>query len=146
MWGCHVCNSVELEAVHAPTRPIALVSSDVQTVHARVAWAACPRCLTLQKIIDRDWQRLVDDIYGRYDLNHQAGGGEPRLRDTAFGAGPRAEILFKYLLRLTDLPAAGKLLDIGCANGNLLKTFHPLRPCWELYGADISDVGKDARI
>jgi SAM-dependent methyltransferase len=143
MRGCHVCNSFELEAVHAPTRPIALVSSDVQTVHARVAWAGCPRCQTLQKIVDRDWRRLVDGIYQRYDLNHQAAGGEPRLRDTAFGAGPRAEILFKYLLRLIDLPATGKLLDIGCANGNLLKTFHPLRAGWELYGAEISNVWKD---
>jgi 2-polyprenyl-3-methyl-5-hydroxy-6-metoxy-1,4-benzoquinol methylase len=143
MRGCHVCNSSELETVHAPARPIALVSSDVQTVNARVAWAVCPRCLTLQKILDRDWQRLADGIYARYDLNHQAAGGEPRLRDTAFGAGPRAEILFKYLLRLIDLPAAGRLLDIGCANGNLLRTFHPLRPGWELYGAEISDVCKD---
>jgi len=143
MGECHVCNSCELEAVHAPTRPIALVSSDVQTVNARVAWAVCPGCLTLQKIVDPDWRRLADGIYERYDLNHQAAGGEPHLHNTAFGAGPRAEILFKYLLRLIDLPAAGKLLDVGCGNGNLLKAFHPLRAGWELYGADISDVCKD---
>jgi 2-polyprenyl-3-methyl-5-hydroxy-6-metoxy-1,4-benzoquinol methylase len=143
MGECHVCNSFELEPVHAPTRPIALVSSDVQTIHARVAWAVCSRCLTLQKIVDRGWRRLADGIYERYDLNHQAAGAEPHLRDTAFGAGPRAEILFKYLLRLTDLPAAGKLLDVGCANGNLLKTFHRLRAGWELYGAEISDIWKD---
>jgi SAM-dependent methyltransferase len=143
MRGCHVCNSFELEAVHAPTRPIALVSSDVQTIQARVAWAVCPSCLTLQKIVDRDWQRLADGIYERYDLNHQAAGSEPHLHNTAFGSGPRAQILFKYLLRLIDLPAAGKLLDIGCANGNLLKTFHRLRAGWELYGAEISDTRKD---
>jgi SAM-dependent methyltransferase len=143
MRGCHVCNSPDLEVVHAPTRPIALVSSDVQTIDARVAWAVCPRCVTLQKIVDRDWQQLADGIYARYDLNHQAAGGEPRLRNTAFGSGPRAEILLKYFMRLIDLPASGKLLDIGCANGNLLKTFHPLRPDWDLYGAEISDVCKD---
>src|SRR5215470_13835589 len=143
MRGCHVCKSVELEAVHAPTRPIALVSSDVRAVHARIAWAVCPRCLTVQKIIDRDWRRLADGIYDGYDLNHQAAGGEPHLHNSAFGSGPRAEILFKYLLRLIDLPAAGKLLDIGCANGNLLKTFHRIRPEWELYGYEISDMWKD---
>jgi 2-polyprenyl-3-methyl-5-hydroxy-6-metoxy-1,4-benzoquinol methylase len=143
MWGCHVCDSSDLETIHAPTRPVALVSSDVQTVEARVAWAACRSCLTLQKIVDRDWQRLVDGIYDRYDLNHQAAGGEPHLRNTAFGSGPRAEILFKYFIRLIDLPSAGKLLDIGCANGNLLKTFHGLRPSWDLYGAEISDAWKD---
>src|SRR5262249_32124468 len=143
MRGCHVCNSVELETVHAPTRPVTLVSSDVQTVQARVAWAVCPGCQTLQKIIDRDWRRLADGIYERYDLNHQAAGGEPHLHNTAFGSGPRAEILFKYLLRLIDLPAAGKLLDIGCANGNLLKTFHRLRAGWDLYGAEISETWKD---
>jgi 2-polyprenyl-3-methyl-5-hydroxy-6-metoxy-1,4-benzoquinol methylase len=140
---CHVCDSPRLEPVHAATRPLGLVSSDVQAVEARVAWAACPRCGTIQKVIDRDWHRLAEGIYQRYRINHQAAGEEARLFNTPFGSGPRTEILLKYLLRLIDLPAAGRLLDIGCSNGNLLKSFHRVRPEWELYGYEISDMWKE---
>jgi 2-polyprenyl-3-methyl-5-hydroxy-6-metoxy-1,4-benzoquinol methylase len=140
---CHVCDSPRLEPVHAATRPLGLVSSDVQALEARVTWAVCPRCATIQKVIDRDWRRLAEGIYERYRINHQAAGEEPRLFNTPFGSGPRTEILLKYLLRLIDLPAAGKLLDIGCSNGNLLKSFHRIRPEWELYGYEISDMWKE---
>jgi 2-polyprenyl-3-methyl-5-hydroxy-6-metoxy-1,4-benzoquinol methylase len=140
---CHVCDSPRLEPVQAATRPLGLVSSDVQAVEARVAWAVCARCGTIQKVIDRDWHRLVEGIYQRYRINHQAAGEEPRLFNTPFGSGPRTEILLKYLLRLIDLPAAGKLLDIGCSNGNLLKSFHRIRPEWDLYGYEISDLWKE---
>jgi 2-polyprenyl-3-methyl-5-hydroxy-6-metoxy-1,4-benzoquinol methylase len=140
---CHVCDSPRLEPVPAATRPLGLVSSDVQAVDAPVAWAVCARCGTIQKVIDRDWHRLVEGIYHRYRINHQAAGQEPRLFNTPFGSGPRTEILLKYLLRLIDLPAAGKLLDIGCSNGNLLKSFHRIRPDWDLYGYEISDLWKE---
>jgi len=140
---CHVCDSPRLDPVHAPARPLGLVSSDVQALDARVAWSVCPRCATIQKVLDPDWRRLAEDIYARYQLNHQAAGEEPRLFNTPFGSGPRTEILLKYLLRLIDLPSTGKLLDIGCANGNLLKSFHRIRPEWDLYGYEISDMRKD---
>jgi 2-polyprenyl-3-methyl-5-hydroxy-6-metoxy-1,4-benzoquinol methylase len=140
---CHVCDSPRLEPVHAAARPRGLVSSDAQALAACVTWAVCRRCATIQKVLDRDWRRLAADIYARYQLNHQAAGEEPRLFSTPFGSGPRTEILLKYLLRLIDLPPAGKLLDIGCANGNLLKSFHRIRPQWELYGYEISDIRKD---
>ncbi|HEV2957194.1 MAG TPA: class I SAM-dependent methyltransferase [Xanthobacteraceae bacterium] len=120
-----------------------MVSSDVQAFDARLAWAVCRRCATIQKVVDRDWRRLADAIYERYDINHQAAGDEPRLFNTPFGSGPRAEILLKYLLRLIDLPPTGRLIDIGCSNGNLLKAFHRIRPGWDLYGCDISDTWRD---
>jgi 2-polyprenyl-3-methyl-5-hydroxy-6-metoxy-1,4-benzoquinol methylase len=141
---CHVCDAARLEPVHAPGRPIGLVSSDVQAFDARVTWAVCRSCATIQKVIDRVWQRLTAAIYARYDINHQAAGDEPRLFNTAFGSGPRTEILLKYLLRLIDLPPQGRLLDIGCSNGNLLKSFHRIRPGWDLYGYEISDRWQDA--
>jgi 2-polyprenyl-3-methyl-5-hydroxy-6-metoxy-1,4-benzoquinol methylase len=140
---CHVCDSPRLKPVHAATRPLGLVSSDVQALEARVTWAVCPRCATIQKVIDHDWRRLAEGIYERYRINHQAAGEEPRLFNTPFGSGARTEILLKYLLRLIDLPAAGKLLDIGCSNGNLLKSFHRIRPEWELYGYEISEMWKE---
>ena len=140
---CHVCDSPRLDPVPAATRPLVLISSDVQAIEAQVTWAVCPRCGTIQKVLDRAWHRLAEGIYQRYRINHQAAGEEPRLFNSPFGSGPRTEILLKYLLRLIDLPPAGKLLDIGCSNGNLLKSFHRIRPEWELYGYEISDMWKD---
>jgi len=52
---CHVCDSPRPETVHAATRLLGLVSSDVLASGARVDWAVCPRCGTIQKVIDRDW-------------------------------------------------------------------------------------------
>jgi 2-polyprenyl-3-methyl-5-hydroxy-6-metoxy-1,4-benzoquinol methylase len=140
---CHVCNSPGLKSVYAPRALMGVVSSDVRALDARLAWAVCSRCATIQKVVDHDWRQLADDIYDRYDINHQAAGDEPRLFNTPFGGGPRTEILLKYLLRLVDLPPTGRLIDIGCSNGNLLKTFHRIRPGWDLYGSDISDTWRE---
>ena len=54
----------------------------------------------------------------------------------------RTEILLKYLLRLIDLPAA-RQASRHRSNGNLLKSFHRIRPEWELYGYEISDMWKE---
>jgi SAM-dependent methyltransferase len=135
---CHVCQFSDLESVHQPGRTTGLVSSDAQTVSAQVAWVACARCRTVQKVLDDDWRRMTDDIYRRYDINHQASDDEPRIFNTAFGSGPRTEILLRYLLQSMDVPSTGKLLDVGCSDGNLFKTFFRHRPSWELYGSEIS--------
>jgi SAM-dependent methyltransferase len=139
MTQCHVCHSLQIEPVHAPARVAHLVSSDARPVEGRVTWAVCRQCSTIQKVVDDDWRLMADRIYANYDINHQAGGEEPRLFNTAFGNGPRTQILMKFLLQLSDLPSTGKLLDIGCSNGNLLKTAHGVRPGWELFGSEISD-------
>jgi SAM-dependent methyltransferase len=142
MMPCHVCHSPQLERIRAP-RIAHLVSSDAQPVEGRTAWAVCRQCATIQKIVDDDWRRMAAGIYSKYDINHQANGEEPRLFNTAFGSGPRTQILMKLLLQSCDLPASGKLLDIGCSNGNLLKTAHGVRPGWELFGSEISDRCRD---
>lgn len=139
MTPCHVCYSSQIKRVPAPARVAHLVSSDAKPVDGRVAWAVCRQCSTIQKVVDDDWRLLADRIYADYDINHQAGGEEPRLFNTPIGNGPRTQILMKVLLRWFDLPPTGKLLDIGCANGNLLKSAHAVRPGWELFGSDISD-------
>jgi 2-polyprenyl-3-methyl-5-hydroxy-6-metoxy-1,4-benzoquinol methylase len=143
MTQCHVCHSTQIERVQAPERIVHRVSSDAQPVEGKVAWAVCANCTTIQKVVDDDWRLMAERIYAKYDINHQAGGEEPRLFNTAFGVGPRTQILMKFLLQSFDLPPTGKLLDIGCANGNLLKTAHSVRPCWELFGSEISDQWKN---
>jgi SAM-dependent methyltransferase len=86
---------------------------------------------------------MAERIYAGYDINHQAGGEEPRLFNTAFGSGPRTQIFMKFLLHSFDFRPTGKLLDIGCSNGSLLKSAHDIRPGWELFGSEISDQCRD---
>jgi hypothetical protein len=142
MTRCHVCRSLQIERVPAPARVAHLISSDVKPVAGRAAWAVCRQCSTIQKIVDEEWKLMAEGIYADYDINHQAGGEEPRLFNTPFGSGPRTQILLKFLLRASDLPLTGKLLDIGCSNGNLLKTVGGIRSGWELFGSEISDRWK----
>jgi len=56
-----------------------------------------------------------------------AGGGIGEV------GGPRIEKIRRYF---AELPAGKKVLDVGCANGAILK---PFRDRHELHGVDISD-------
>lgn len=138
MTQCHVCRSLQLERVRPP-RIAHLVSSDARPVEGTAAWAVCRHCETIQKIVDDEWRLMAEAVYAKYEINHQANGDEPRVFNTALGSGPRTQILIKLLLETCNLPVTGKLLDIGCSNGNLLKAMHRVRPCWELFGSEISD-------
>ncbi len=142
MQNCHVCHEAALRLVELPNTVPRLVSSDVRVVPGTVTWAVCDNCGTIQKYVDEDWLRMSADIYDHYDINHQSAGDEPRLFNTAFGSGPRSLIVVRHVLHEIAVVASGKLLDVGCSNGNLLKTFHTLRPEWELYGSEISEGWK----
>ena len=63
--------------------------------------------------------------------------------NSAKGSGPRSLILLRNFLETGELAEEGRLLDIGCSNGNLLKSFHSLRPRWKLSGAELVDQWKE---
>jgi SAM-dependent methyltransferase len=123
--------------------PYRLVSSDVRPVSGVAEFSICPRCLTVQKLITPAWQAMTGQIYANYDINHQSRGAEPTIFDTAKGSGPRSLILMMNFLDKVELAEHGRLLDIGCANGNLLKSFHGLRPNWKLSGAEPTEQWKE---
>ncbi len=123
--------------------PFRLVSSDVQPVVGTAEYLLCLNCSTVQKAVTAEWQAMADGIYASYDINHQSHGAEPMIFDTAKGSGPRSMILLRNFLDLVDLPRQGRLLDMGCSNGNLLKSFHALRPDWTLSGYELVDTWRD---
>jgi 2-polyprenyl-3-methyl-5-hydroxy-6-metoxy-1,4-benzoquinol methylase len=101
--------------------------------------AQCGTCGLIQSVIDANWQRDWARIVSTYDLYHQGGGLENTAIAPSAGLGrPRSRQLIERLLRETVLNAHGKLLDIGCANGNLLREFQTQRPSWQLAGFDVS--------
>ena len=106
-------------------------------------FSICPNCLTVQKAATPAWHAMAERIYGGYDINHQSHGAEPRIFDSAKGSGPRSAILLRNFLDAVSLPEKGRLLDFGCANGNLLRNFHRLRPSWSLSGSELTDTWRE---
>lgn len=106
-------------------------------------FSLCPNCLAVQKAATPAWHAMREQIYANYDINHQSQGAEPMIFDSAKGSGPRSMILLRNFLDSFSLPREGRLLDIGCSNGNLLKSFHALRPCWKLSGYELVDTWRE---
>jgi SAM-dependent methyltransferase len=140
---CHICGSSSVDKLPQAGTPFRLVSSDVQPVTGTAEYLLCSSCSTVQKAVTPSWQAMADHIYASYDINHQSLGAEPMIFDTAKGSGPRSLILLRNVLDKVDLPENGRLLDVGCSNGNLLKSFHGLRPAWKLSGAELVDKWRD---
>lgn len=143
MTACHVCGAPHVEPLLQKGRPFRLVSSDVQPVKGSAEYSLCSRCLTVQKTSTPGWRSMADRIYANYDINHQSQGAEPTIFDSAKGSGPRSLMLLRNFLETAALPEQGRLLDIGCSNGNLLKSFHGLRPGWRLSGAELVDQWRE---
>ncbi|MFZ5781020.1 MAG: class I SAM-dependent methyltransferase [Pseudomonadota bacterium] len=143
MTACHVCGAPEVEPLEQKGRPFRLVSSDVQPVTGSAEYSLCPNCLTVQKAVTPGWQQMADRIYANYDINHQSQGVEPTIFDSAKGSGPRSLILLRNFFDAVVVPDQGRLLDVGCSNGNLLKSFHGLRPGWRLSGAELVDQWRE---
>jgi SAM-dependent methyltransferase len=140
---CHICGSAKLEPLIQKGTPFRLVSSDVQPVVGAAEYSLCSHCLTVQKTATPAWQAMAEHVYANYDINHQSQGAEPMIFDSAKGNGPRSLILLRNFLETGELAEEGRLLDIGCSNGNLLQTFHSLRPRWILSGAELVDQWKE---
>jgi SAM-dependent methyltransferase len=140
---CHICGFAPTEKLVQKGAPFKLVSSDVRPSDGAAEFSLCPRCHSVQKAVTPAWQAMAERIYAAYDLNHQSRGAEPMIFDSSRGSGPRSTILLRSFLDVVALPEFGRLLDIGCSNGNLLKSFHRHRPAWKLSGAELSDTFRE---
>lgn len=134
---CHLCGSHQLEMIASPAS-LPAVSSDIQLVAGDIHLAVCRGCGTLQKLFTPEWQHDVAAIYAGYSINHQSGGADPYIFNSLYGPGPRADILTSHLRAQCTLPQVGRLLDIGCGNGNILRGFARGFPGWALHGVDSS--------
>lgn len=142
MTSCHACGSTELTLLK-PAEPLPAVSSDIQIADSQYQLAHCPSCGLLQKCVTPEWQAAVDKVYQSYRINHQSDGADPYIFESQYGAGPRADILMRHLDKEGQLPHSGRFLDIGCGNGNILKSFARHYPQWKLSGVDGSGLWGD---
>lgn len=136
---CHACGQTALTAVpgYADLRR---VTSDCRPWPAGSRLCVCAACGWVQQALDADWQRETEAIYRGYDIYHQSEGVEQAVFDPDTGAAAaRSERLLRAVWAHLNLPAHGRLLDIGCGNGSLLASCHRIAPQWRLVGNELGD-------
>lgn len=121
---------------------LAGVSSDVRPWPRAGIWGACRCCGLVQKRLDDIWRKDVDAIYSGYSMYPLSQGCE----QVVFAGGapiPRTVRLLEQLQRAVPLPPGGRLLDIGCGNGALLRSFAAVHPGWRLSGYEQNAVNRE---
>src|SRR5438034_645166 len=136
---CHICRTGLLQPFLDFPR-LARVTSDAKPFPAGGELAVCETCGTIQKPITPAWEKDADAIYSAYTIYHNAGGTEQSLF-TGGGGQPisRSSRLVSAIRERVELPDTGRMLDLGCGNGAMLRAFGGLHSGWALVGNDLDD-------
>lgn len=137
---CHICVTGDVRELPQYAL-LARVTSDFKSWPAGGRLGVCAYCGSVQKFVDEQWKSEIASIYADYTIYFQAGGAEQAvfLGDTAQPV-TRSEWLVQQVIAHASLPATGRLLDIGCGNGALLRAFSRAMPGWTLAGTELSDA------
>src|SRR3954468_19653096 len=118
---CHLCGS--LVGAGMGDDGLKGVTSDCKPWPRSMTLAACRVCGLLQKPDSADWRATIAQGYDAYAIYHQSPGAGQAGFDCASGQSlPRSQRLLSRLFSECGLAAQGRLLDIGCGNGVLLRT------------------------
>jgi SAM-dependent methyltransferase len=136
---CHLCGAAGVECV-PDYETLCRVTSDCRPWPSGGHLGACRACGAVQNPVDGAWQAEVQQIYDAYSIYHQAEGSEQSVFEPATGAAAsRSSHLLKCLRARVQLPATGRLLDVGCGNGAFLRAVSTALPSWSLVGTEIGD-------
>lgn len=136
---CHVCGSRKIRFIEEYQR-FHRVTSDCKPWPTGGKLLACEECGCVQKAIDLAWQQEIDEIYANYSIYHQGGGTEQPVFDQNSGqSASRSSLLIDKLSSKLPLPETGRLLDIGCGNGALLRAFSHRFPQWGMIGTELNE-------
>jgi SAM-dependent methyltransferase len=135
---CQICAADSLEVFEEfPALP--RVTSDSKPWPAGGELGVCTACGAIQKLPTEKWKSEAALIYKNYEMYHLSQGAEQLVFADVGEPKPRAQRLVEYVSRCAELPATGKLIDIGCGNGEALTNFSRALPQWQLYGNELSD-------
>ncbi len=135
---CHICytHGVELFPVYSN---FYRVTSDCKPWQQGGKLGVCRSCGCVQKICDDDFYNECSQIYDSYSVYYQGGDQEQKTFEQSKGMSRyRSELLLTEVFKRFDLPSKGRLLDVGCGNGNLLRSFSALYPYWILAGSELN--------
>jgi SAM-dependent methyltransferase len=135
---CQVCSANALETFES-YRSLPRVTSDAKPWPAGGELAVCHVCGGIQKLPTKQWQDEAARIYRDYEMYHLSQGAEQLVFADVGEAKPRSQKLVEFVFASASLPANGKLLDIGCGNGEAIGNFSHVLPNWKLYGCELTD-------
>jgi 2-polyprenyl-3-methyl-5-hydroxy-6-metoxy-1,4-benzoquinol methylase len=141
---CHVCAAPSLEEVQGFTQ-LCRVTSDCKPWPRGGRLFICNECRSVQKLIDREWFQEIERIYKDYTIYFQSEGVEQAVFDGTSGqAALRSVRLLEALAAHVKLPETGRLLDLGCGNGAMLRAFSRFATGWTLAGVEMSEKNREA--
>jgi cyclopropane fatty-acyl-phospholipid synthase-like methyltransferase len=140
---CHICVTGDVRELPG-YRSLTRVTSDCKPWPAGGRLGVCAYCGSVQKFVDEQWKSEIASIYADYTIYFQAGGAEQAvfLGDAAEPV-TRSEWLVRQVIAHAALPSTGRLLDIGCGNGAVLRAFSRAMPGWTLAGTELSDANRE---
>ncbi len=135
---CHICYSYKVE-LFSDYSNLYRVTSDCKPWHRGGKLGICKSCGCIQKVDDINFHNECSQIYDSYSIYDQGDGDEQKVFEQSKGRSRyRSELLLSKVFKQFDLPSKGCLLDVGCGNGNLLRSFSQLYPHWTLAGSEIN--------
>lgn len=132
---CHACASSA--PTHDAASKLHCVTSDCRPWDAQAEFAVCTSCGLIQKRITSDWSHETKNIYASYSMYPQGDGAEQTTFQNETGvAQARSMRIVECLASQGMLPETGNMLDIGCGNGNMIRSFHRSFSKWALAGQE----------
>jgi SAM-dependent methyltransferase len=135
---CQICAAPALEVFDAFSE-LPRVTSDAKPWPAGGELSVCHTCGAIQKLPTDAWRQDAARIYQNYEMYHLSQGAEQLVFADAGDVKPRSQRLVEFVIGKSSLPAAGKLIDIGCGNGEALGNFSRALPEWKIYGSELTD-------
>jgi SAM-dependent methyltransferase len=135
---CQVCSATELE-IFEQFRTLPRVTSDSKPWPAGGDLSVCHGCGAIQKLLTEKWRSDAASIYRNYEMYHLSRGAEQLVFADTGAIKPRSERLVEFVLGKLPPVEHGKLIDIGCGNGEALRNFSRALPQWKLYGNELNE-------
>ena len=139
---CSICGGSDIETIESFAE-LPRVTSDCKPWPAGGQLAVCNKCGFAQKFVDGRFTKEVKQIYDSYDIYSLSQGVEQKVYAVDGSATPRSRKLIEFVLENARLKNLGKLIDIGCGNGEALANFSAVLPGWSLYGSELSEKHSD---
>lgn len=138
-YACHICSSKNL-IVFNKFSQFKQVTSDCKPWHEGDCILYCEICKTVQKKLTESWYKDISDIYATYSVYSQSDGAEQTVFEQDSGMNMSRSIkIINNLLNEITLVGSGRLLDVGCGNGAMLKSFSSILSGWSYSGTETND-------
>ncbi len=99
----------------------------------------CEACGHVQKLLTGGLLDDIEAIYSNYEIYSLSNGNEQLIFHQTTNK-TRSHELLTQLKADIEIPQEGRVLDVGCGNGALLKTFGTMYPGWSLFGFEQSNL------